>query len=85
MSQAHIDKIVNAFEKRDEISKYSHLSSFEELQENDFNLNISRYVDTFEEEKEIDVMAVQNEIEALEIELAQVRSKMSSILQEISQ
>lgn len=85
MSAVHIKKIMNAFENREAISKFSHLASFEELQENDFNLNISRYVDTFEEEEQIDVMALQSEIEVLEKELAQVRSKMSSILQEINQ
>ncbi len=85
LSEAHIEKIMNAFEKREEIPKFSYLASFEELQENDFNLNITRYVDTFEEEEEIDVMALQNEIEALEAELTQVRSKMTSILKEINQ
>ena len=55
----------------------------EEIKENDFNLNISRYVDTFEEEKEIDITAVQKEIEGLETELANVRNKMSKYLQEL--
>lgn len=85
MSSVHIEKIMNAFENRMVISKFSHLASLEELQENDFNLNISRYVDTFEEEEQIDVMALQDEIEVLEKELAHVRIKMSTILQEINQ
>ena len=68
---------MKVFDRREEISKFSHLASFEEVKENDFNLNIPRYVDTFEEEEEIDVMALQNEIESLEVELSQVRSKMS--------
>lgn len=58
---------------------------FKEVKENDFNLNIPRYVDTFEEEEEIDIMALQSEIESLEAELVQVRSKMTAILQEIKQ
>lgn len=85
LSENHINKIVQTFEERKEFPKFSHIASFEEVEENDFNLNIPRYVDTFEEEEEIDVMALQIEIEQLEGELAQVRSKMATILQEISQ
>lgn len=85
LSDAQIDKIMKVFDSREEISKFSHLASFEEVKANDFNLNIPRYVDTFEEEEEIDVIALQDEIESLETELAQVRSKMKAILQEIKQ
>lgn len=85
LSDSQIEKIMKAFDSREEISKFSHLASFEEVKENDFNLNIPRYVDTFEEKEEIDVMALQNEIESLESELTQVRSKMTAILQEIKQ
>lgn len=85
LAESHIEKIVQVFEKREDIPKFSHIASFEEIEENDFNLNIPRYVDTFEEEEEVDVMALQVEIEQLEGELAQVRSKMATILQEINQ
>lgn len=85
LSTPQIEKIMKVFDSREEISKFSHLASFEEVKENDFNLNIPRYVYTFEEEKEIDVMALQDEIESLEAELTQVRSKMKAILQEIKQ
>lgn len=85
LSDSQIEKIVKVFDSREVIPKYSHLASFEQIKENDFNLNIPRYVDTFEQEEEIDIMALQIEIDALEIELAQVRIKMSSILQEIQQ
>lgn len=78
---SQIEKIMKIFDGREEILKFSHLASFQEVKENDFNLNIPRYVNTFEEKKEIDVMALQNEIESLEAELIQVRSKMISILQ----
>ena len=54
-----------------------------EIEENDFNLNIPRYVDTFEPEPEIDVAAVQKEIEAIEGQLAATRAKMSGYLQEL--
>ena len=49
---------------RAEVEKYSHRASPEEIAENDFNLNIPRYVDTFEPEEEIDVAAVQKDIDA---------------------
>ena len=47
-----------------------------EIKENDFNLNIPRYVDTFEEEEEIDIQAVQKEIDQLESELSEVKARM---------
>ncbi|MXZ50552.1 MAG: type I restriction-modification system subunit M [Rhodobacteraceae bacterium] len=79
----HIEKILSTFEKREHIEKYSHLASYDELKENDFNLNIPRYVDTFEEEDEIDIEAVQQEINTLENELVEVRGKMASLLKEV--
>ena len=76
----HMEKILNAYNKRESREKYAHLAGVDELQENDFNLNIPRYVDTFEEEAEIDIKAVQREIESLENELAAVRGKMTDLL-----
>jgi type I restriction enzyme M protein len=80
----HMEKILNAYEAREEIEKYAHLASYDELKENDFNLNIPRYVDTFEEEAEIDIEAVQQEIDTLEAELAEVRGKMANLLKEVT-
>ena len=80
----HLEKILNVYEERKEVEKYAHLASFEELKENDFNLNIPRYVDTFEEEAEIDIEAVQKEIDTLESELAVVRGKMATLLMEVA-
>lgn len=79
----HLDKIVRAYQKREGIDKYAHLAGVTEIEENDFNLNVPRYVDTFEEEEEIDIDAVQEEIKQLEKELAQVRDKMRKMLKEI--
>lgn len=53
---------------------------FEEIEENDFNLNIPRYVDTFEEEEEFDIDAVEGEIEGLERKLQVVRGEMGRLL-----
>ncbi|WP_350635824.1 type I restriction-modification system subunit M [Pseudoalteromonas sp. GW168-MNA-CIBAN-0100] len=79
----HLDKIVAAVTAREEVEKYAHLATFEEIKENDFNLNIPRYVDTFEEEVEIDIVAVQAEIITLEAELIEVRQKMAEMLKDI--
>ncbi len=80
----HIEKILNAYDNRRKQQKYAHLASHEELQENDYNLNIPRYVDTFEAEAEIDIEAVQQEIESLEGELAGVRGEMASLLKQVA-
>ena len=60
--------------------KYAFVATLEDIKENDFNLNIPRYVDTYEEEAEIDIPAVQKEIEQLEGELAEVQIKMKEYL-----
>ena len=78
-----IEKIVDTFRKRKEIPKYSHLAPYAEIEENEFNLNIPRYVDTFEAEPEIDIKAVQKEIEEIEDKLAKTRIKMAKYLKEI--
>lgn len=79
----HLDKIVLTYEKRKSIEKYAHLAGIAEIEENDFNLNIPRYVDTFEEEEPIDIDTVEQEIEQLEAELAKVRGKMRKMLKEL--
>ena len=83
LSDEHLDQIVKTYSARSEVDKYAHVANFKEIKENDFNLNIPRYVDTFEEEEEIDIDAVQLEIDQLEKELAEVRVKMAEKLKEI--
>jgi type I restriction enzyme M protein len=83
LAEAHISKIMQAFDDWEEIDKYSHIAPIKEIKENDFNLNIPRYVDTFEEEEEIDIDAVQQDINKLEKELARVRAEMDEKLKHI--
>lgn len=83
LSEEHLSKIMETYSARAEVEKYAHVADFAEIKENDFNLNIPRYVDTFEEEEEIDIDAVHLEIEALEKELAEVRVKMAEKLKVI--
>ncbi len=81
--EEHIEKIAETYKKREDVDKYAHVANIEEIEENDFNLNIPRYVDTFEEEEEIDIDAVQKEINQLEEELEKVRREMDKLLEGI--
>ncbi|OPX95444.1 MAG: Type I restriction enzyme EcoKI M protein [Syntrophorhabdus sp. PtaU1.Bin002] len=81
--EEHLTHIVDAYRARRDVEKYAHVATFEEIKENDFNLNIPRYVDTFEEEEEIDIAAVQKDIERIEGELVEVKAKMAAYLKEL--
>jgi type I restriction enzyme M protein len=83
MTDEHIEKVLDTYRSRAELDKYSHRAMPAEIQENEYNLNIPRYVDTFEPEEEIDVAALQKEINRLEGELVQVRGRMAEYLKEL--
>jgi|AntAceMinimDraft_5_1070358.scaffolds.fasta_scaffold02759_5 type I restriction enzyme M protein len=78
-----IEKIVAAYRDFSEIEKYSHVAALSEIQENDYNLNIPRYVDTFEEEEPVDIEATKIEIDRLEKELKLVQQEMANHLKEL--
>ncbi|MGD9139802.1 MAG: N-6 DNA methylase, partial [Desulfobacterales bacterium] len=78
-----IEKIVMTFRRREAVDMYAYPASFAEIEENDFNLNIPRYVDTFEPEPEIDIAATQKEIEEIEVELLVTQAKMQVFLKEL--
>ena len=78
-----IRKIVQTCRARASVDKYAYLATFAEIKENDFNLNIPRYVDTFEEEEEIDLMQVRREREQLKEELAALEVEMDGYLKEL--
>ena len=88
-----IDHIVDTYRKFNEgklkpgiiEEKYSYVATVEEITENDYNLNIPRYVDTFEEEAEVDIEAVQKEIDSLESELVKVQNEIDVYLKQIIQ
>jgi type I restriction enzyme M protein len=83
LGEDHIEKVVRTFSQYEEVSKYSHLATLDEIKEADFNLNVPRYVDTFEEEEEVDLTAVRVEIAAIEGELAEVQDQMAAYLKEL--
>jgi len=78
-----LDKIVAAFTDFQQVDKYAYPATLDELQANEFNLNIPRYVDTFEPEPEVDIPAVLREIETLEGELAEVQEELAGYLKEL--
>ena len=78
-----IEKIVKTYKSFKVIEKYSYRATFDEIKEAEFNLNIPRYVDTFEEEKEINIKSVQKEIDVLETELVKTRREMGRYLKEL--
>ncbi len=84
LRELDVERIVNTYKNFQTVGKYAHRARFEEIQENDFNLNIPRYVDTFEDEMEVDIKATQKEIEKLEGELADVGQQMSQLLKELN-
>ena len=78
-----VDKIVSTYLDRKAMDRYAYVATRHEIQENEYNLNIPRYVDTFVEEKEVDIAAVQKRIEKLESELVEARVKMADCLKDI--
>jgi type I restriction enzyme M protein len=80
---ADMDKIVATWRARQNVPKYAYRATLEELNANDFNLNIPLYVDTFEEEEPVDLKAVQVEIDRLEQELAATRSELAAAIREL--
>ena len=78
-----IKKIVDTYEARENVEKYSHRASRKEIADNDYNLNIPRYVDTFEEEEPVDIDEVKQNIANIEAELAQVQAQMAKYLEEL--
>ena len=83
LTREHLEKILVTYKARENVDKYAYLAGFDEIEENDFNLNIPRYVDTFEEEEEIDLEAVRVERLELKKQLAVIEEKMEEYLKEL--
>lgn len=83
LREEHIDKIVETYRNRTTIEKYSHLATLKEVEENDYNLNIPRYVDTFEAEEEIDIQSVMQEIKSLEAKRAELDKEIDVYFKEL--
>ena len=83
LTDEHIDKIFQTYIERKDVEKYAHLASYEEIAENDFNLNIPRYVDTFEPEPEVDLQAEFKAIAKLKQESKQIDSELDKYFKEL--
>ncbi|OJG72044.1 hypothetical protein RV12_GL001127 [Enterococcus quebecensis] len=79
-----VEKIVDTVINRKEIEKYSHIATLDEIKENDYNLNIPRYVDTFEEEERIDIVDLSKEMVTLNSEIEKAESDFLSLLDELA-
>ncbi len=83
LTKESIELIVKTFDERLPEDKFSYLATFDEIKENEFNLNIPRYVDTFEEEEIIDIDEVRNNIKNIKSELVEVEAQLERHLEEL--
>ena len=83
LTDGYVTKIISTYKVRGDVDKYAHIASIDEIKDNDYNLNIPRYVDTFEEEEEIDLMAVRAERQKLKKHLAALEEEMDGYLKEL--
>lgn len=83
LEEGHIQKILDTYKNREDIDKYAYVASFEEIKENDFNLNIPRYVDTFEEEEPIDIIELSKEIISINKEIEETEKEFLAMLDEL--
>jgi type I restriction enzyme M protein len=83
LREEDINKILQTYKAFKTVPKYAHRATLEEIAENDFNLNIPRYVDNYVKEPEVDIVQVQKEIKTLEVELAETRKQMDKYLKEL--
>jgi type I restriction enzyme M protein len=83
LREEDVERIIDTYIKRETIEKYSYVASLEEVKKNNFNLNIPRYVDTFEEEEEIDIEAVQQRLKEIDDEIAAIDKELADYLKDL--
>ena len=84
MLDEHIDEVVKLYTKRETVEKEVFLASFEDIEKNDFNLNIPRYVDTFEEEEPIDLNALLTDMKKTDEEIETVEGEFLSLMKQLT-
>ena len=84
MTDEHIDAVMELYSKRETVEKESYLASFEDIEKNDFNLNIPRYVDNFEKEEEVDINALLTQMDQTDKELEQAQGEFLFLLKDLT-
>ncbi|USS92553.1 type I restriction-modification system subunit M [Fructobacillus americanaquae] len=84
LRQEDIEKIVDTYLKREDVEKYAHVATMDEIRENDFNLNIPRYVDTFEEEEPIDLVKVNQDIVSVEADIKKEEAELLELVNQLA-
>ena len=84
LREEHIDKIIDTYRNRTEEEKYSKRAPLQLIVDNDYNLNIPRYVDTFEAEDSIDINAIANEIKALDSKIADTNKILADFCNQLN-
>ena len=84
LTEEHIEKIVTTYRERKVEEKYSYLATLDEIKENDYNLNIPRYVDTFEEEERVDIKAVAKELKELDNEIEKTDATIADFCKQLN-
>lgn len=84
LTAENLEKVVETYKNRTDVEKYAHVASFEEIKENDFNLNIPRYVDTFEEQEEIDMVELGKELVSLNQQIKEAENDFLAMLDELA-
>lgn len=83
LTDEHIDKIIQTYKNRQDIDKYAHVAKMAKIEENDYNLNIPRYVDTFEEEPPVDLKAEFAKLTKLQTEAKEIDTELDKYFQEL--
>ena len=83
LRDSDVEKIIETYRNRETLDKYSYVASLAEIAENDYNLNIPRYVDTFEEEESVDLDATATEIQQLDISLKSNEALLKGFCEEL--
>ncbi|PEG93990.1 type I restriction-modification system subunit M [Lactobacillus sp. UMNPBX10] len=84
LRETDITKILDTYENRQDVDKYAHLATFDEIKENDFNLNIPRYVDTFEPEPEVDLRQVSKELHDVNAQIRDNEKELVDMLKQLT-
>ena len=83
LTDEYVEKIIDTYQRRETVDKYSYVASLDEVAENDYNLNIPRYVDTFEDEEPVDIGAVAKDLKDLEMYIQETDKIIAGFCREL--